>query len=111
MNTPTTTTTGGAAAAVLDHRDRAGDGPVAQALDARSLYRFFRAGDEETLALRGVSLTVAAAAAPTATGSPAAADPAAATDRSAASQPTTPAVDSSAAAALSPVNAGQPTCA
>ena len=61
MNTPTTTTTGGAAAAVLDHRDRAGDGPVAQALDARSLYRFFRAGDEETLALRGVSLTVAAA--------------------------------------------------
>jgi putative ABC transport system ATP-binding protein len=60
MNAPTTTTTGGAAAAVLDHRDRAGDGPVAQALDARSLYRFFRAGDEETLALRGVSLTVAA---------------------------------------------------
>ena len=29
------------------------------ALEARSLYRFFRAGDEETLALRGVSLTVA----------------------------------------------------
>jgi len=52
-----------------------------------------------------------AAAAPTATGSAAPADPAAATDRSGASQPTTPAVDSSAAAALSPVNAGQPTCA
>ncbi len=30
------------------------------AVQARSLYRFFRAGDEETLALRGVSLTVAA---------------------------------------------------
>jgi putative ABC transport system ATP-binding protein len=28
------------------------------ALEARSLYRFFRAGDEETLALRGVSLVV-----------------------------------------------------
>ncbi|MDT5258342.1 MAG: putative transport system ATP-binding protein [Mycobacterium sp.] len=28
------------------------------ALEAQSLYRFFRAGDEETLALRGVSLTV-----------------------------------------------------
>ncbi len=31
----------------------------ASALEARSLYRFFRAGDEETLALRGVSLTIA----------------------------------------------------
>jgi putative ABC transport system ATP-binding protein len=30
------------------------------ALEARDLYRFFRAGDEETLALRGVSLEVAA---------------------------------------------------
>ena len=30
------------------------------ALEADSLYRFFRAGDEETLALRGVSLHVAA---------------------------------------------------
>jgi putative ABC transport system ATP-binding protein len=30
------------------------------ALVARSLYRFYRAGDEETLALQGVSLTVAA---------------------------------------------------
>jgi putative ABC transport system ATP-binding protein len=30
------------------------------ALDARDLYRFFRAGEEETLALRGVSLSVAA---------------------------------------------------
>lgn len=29
------------------------------AIEARSLYRFFRAGDEETQALRGVSLTVA----------------------------------------------------
>jgi len=29
------------------------------ALDARDLYRFFRAGEEETLALRGVSLHVA----------------------------------------------------
>jgi putative ABC transport system ATP-binding protein len=28
-------------------------------LEARCLYRFFRSGDEETLALRGVSLTVA----------------------------------------------------
>jgi putative ABC transport system ATP-binding protein len=28
------------------------------ALDARSLYRFFRAGDEETLALQGLSLTL-----------------------------------------------------
>lgn len=31
---------------------------AAPALEARSLYRFFRAGEEETLALRGVSLTV-----------------------------------------------------
>jgi putative ABC transport system ATP-binding protein len=30
------------------------------AVAARSLYRFYRAGDEETLALQGVSLTVAA---------------------------------------------------
>ena len=30
----------------------------APALEARQLYRFFRAGEEETLALRGVSLTV-----------------------------------------------------
>ena len=28
------------------------------ALEARSLYRFYRAGDEETLALQGVSLRV-----------------------------------------------------
>ena len=28
------------------------------ALVVRDLYRFYRAGDEETLALRGVSLTV-----------------------------------------------------
>jgi putative ABC transport system ATP-binding protein len=32
----------------------------APALEARSLYRFFHTGDEETLALRGVSLTVQA---------------------------------------------------
>ncbi|MEP7016810.1 MAG: ATP-binding cassette domain-containing protein, partial [Actinomycetota bacterium] len=30
----------------------------APALQARDLYRFFRTGDDETLALRGVSLTV-----------------------------------------------------
>lgn len=33
--------------------------PTRPALEAQSLYRFFRAGDEETLALRGVSLRVA----------------------------------------------------
>lgn len=33
---------------------------VVPAVDARDLYRFFHAGGEETLALRGVSLTVAA---------------------------------------------------
>lgn len=33
----------------------AGEAP---SLEARNLYRFFRAGEEETLALRGVSLTV-----------------------------------------------------
>lgn len=32
--------------------------PDGAALDARDLYRFFRAGEEETLALRGVSLRV-----------------------------------------------------
>jgi putative ABC transport system ATP-binding protein len=31
------------------------------ALEARSLYRFYRAGDEETLALQGVSLRVESA--------------------------------------------------
>jgi putative ABC transport system ATP-binding protein len=31
---------------------------VTAVLDARSLYRFFRAGDEETLALQGVSLSL-----------------------------------------------------
>ncbi|HEX5348698.1 MAG TPA: ABC transporter ATP-binding protein [Pseudonocardiaceae bacterium] len=31
---------------------------AAAAIEARSLYRFFRAGEEETLALRGVSLSV-----------------------------------------------------
>ena len=34
--------------------------PAEAVLQARDLYRFYRAGDEETLALRGVSLTVAA---------------------------------------------------
>ena len=33
-------------------------GTVYAALEARDLFRFFRAGEEETLALRGVSLTV-----------------------------------------------------
>ena len=33
---------------------------IRPAIEARSLYRFFRAGEEETLALCGVSLTVAA---------------------------------------------------
>jgi putative ABC transport system ATP-binding protein len=33
---------------------------VPAALEARSLYRFFRAGEEETLALQGVSLTLQA---------------------------------------------------
>ncbi|MCW2883474.1 MAG: putative transporter ATP-binding protein [Streptosporangiaceae bacterium] len=33
--------------------------PADQALEARSLYRFFRAGEEETLALQGVSLSLA----------------------------------------------------
>ena len=31
---------------------------MAAALDASSLYRFFHAGEEETLALQGMSLTV-----------------------------------------------------
>ena len=31
---------------------------LAPVAEARSLYRFFRAGDEEVLALRGVSLAV-----------------------------------------------------
>jgi putative ABC transport system ATP-binding protein len=35
-------------------------GRAVPAVEARSLYRFFRAGEEETLALQGVSLTVAA---------------------------------------------------
>jgi ABC-type glutathione transport system ATPase component len=34
------------------------DRTAAPALDARDLYRFFRAGEEETLALRGVTLRV-----------------------------------------------------
>ncbi len=35
-------------------------GPANAVLEARDLYRFFRVGDEETLALQGVSLTVSA---------------------------------------------------
>lgn len=38
----------------------AGLASVRPALEANDLYRFFRAGDEETLALRGVSLSVQA---------------------------------------------------
>jgi putative ABC transport system ATP-binding protein len=34
--------------------------PEAPAIDVRSLYRFFRAGDEETLALQGLTFTVQA---------------------------------------------------
>jgi len=48
----TTAPRSGGTAAASDGGD-----PVA-ALDASSLYRFFRAGDEETLALQGVSLTL-----------------------------------------------------
>ncbi|MBL7492192.1 ABC transporter ATP-binding protein [Frankia sp. AgB1.9] len=43
----------------MDTATVAGAEPDQPALAARSLYRFFRAGDEETLALRGVSLAVA----------------------------------------------------
>ena len=46
---PSAPWTAGGSAADVDH-DRA--------LDARDLYRFFRAGEEETLALRGVTLSV-----------------------------------------------------
>lgn len=41
-----------------DDVTHAGDLTVASALELRNVYRFFRAGGEETLALRGVSLTV-----------------------------------------------------
>jgi putative ABC transport system ATP-binding protein len=40
--------------------DDAGDPAIRPAIEAHSLFRFFRAGEEETLALCGVSLTVAA---------------------------------------------------
>ena len=46
-------------ATVPHHRHAELDRPLRRALEADSLYRFFRAGDEETLALRGVSLRVA----------------------------------------------------
>ena len=45
------------AAVTTETRNRNPDGPPA--LEATSLYRFFRAGEEETLALQGVSITVA----------------------------------------------------
>jgi putative ABC transport system ATP-binding protein len=48
-----------AVTASMEDRDEAGDGRVEPAVVARSLYRFFRSGEEETLALRGVSLAVA----------------------------------------------------
>jgi putative ABC transport system ATP-binding protein len=38
--------------------DVTGETAPGPALEARSLYRFFRAGDDETLALQGVSLTL-----------------------------------------------------
>ncbi len=38
---------------------RSDGGPVAAPLEAVDLYRFYHAGDDETLALRGVSVTVA----------------------------------------------------
>ena len=56
MNVPGT----GGGAAVTADRGSVGDSGVWPALMVRSLYRFFRAGDEETLALRGVSLSVSA---------------------------------------------------
>ena len=46
--------------AVPDGRGRDPGNPLQPALRAVSLYRFFRAGEEETLALRGVSLRVEA---------------------------------------------------
>jgi putative ABC transport system ATP-binding protein len=47
-------------------RDR--PGATAPALEAHDLYRFFHAGEDETLALRGVSLTVCAGEVAAATG-------------------------------------------
>ena len=54
------TASGRAGGAVLNGYDPGRDAASRHALEANSLYRFFRAGDEETLALRGVSLHVAA---------------------------------------------------
>jgi putative ABC transport system ATP-binding protein len=51
---------GGSVAVGPADRHDTGDSAVRPAIEARSLYRFFRAGKEETLALCGVSLTVAA---------------------------------------------------
>ena len=50
----------GAGSAVPDQGNPARHSSPWKALEAASLYRFFRAGDEEILALRGVSLGVAA---------------------------------------------------
>jgi putative ABC transport system ATP-binding protein len=45
---------------LADRVDHRGDGvPVVAALDGSSLHRFFHSGDEETQALRGVTVTVA----------------------------------------------------
>jgi putative ABC transport system ATP-binding protein len=50
-----------AARAAPDHAyDHAPENGACPAVQARSLYRFFRAGEEETLALQGVSLDAAA---------------------------------------------------
>ncbi|MGO4596167.1 ABC transporter ATP-binding protein [Terrabacter sp. 2RAF25] len=43
---------------LAEHVRRASSEPAASALTADRLYRFFRTGEEETLALQGVSLTV-----------------------------------------------------
>jgi putative ABC transport system ATP-binding protein len=51
---------GRAGGGVRSGRDAGLDAALQHALEANSLYRFFRAGEEETLALRGVSLHVAA---------------------------------------------------
>src|SRR5205085_12455702 len=43
-----------------DHHRLASMGPVSALLEARSLYRFYHAGEDETLALQGVSLDAGA---------------------------------------------------
>lgn len=44
----------------VDERAGTDEAPPRPLLEARSLYRFFRAGEEETLALQGASLSLAA---------------------------------------------------